>query len=206
MPEGGGPRPLDDTCLIKSGKIWKSWVTTNAAASTNTTIATRLQSQSTEQINVLVGIIRLYPLRKLRKTSSICYAEMRLGVAHMARKTPRIALLAAVRSSLVLRPAASPPRYGFLASQFAYAIVKWSKIQVVTGDVWCQILISHGATNAEGSLSQMKFQHSNDASYRPDIDGLRALAVCAVVLFHAFPSIMPGALSVLMFSSSSLAS
>lgn len=29
-------------------------------------------------------------------------------------------------------------------------------------------------------------------SYRPDIDGLRALAILAVVVFHAFPTLMPG--------------
>ena len=29
-------------------------------------------------------------------------------------------------------------------------------------------------------------------TYRPDIDGLRAVAIILVVLFHAFPDIMPG--------------
>ena len=30
------------------------------------------------------------------------------------------------------------------------------------------------------------------ADYRPDIDGLRALAIIPVVIFHAFPALMPG--------------
>ena len=34
--------------------------------------------------------------------------------------------------------------------------------------------------------------HARAANYRPDIDGLRAIAVAAVVLFHGHPELLPG--------------
>ena len=39
---------------------------------------------------------------------------------------------------------------------------------------------------------QTKVQNLIKLSYRPDIDGLRAVAVIAIVAFHAFPSLIPG--------------
>jgi len=38
----------------------------------------------------------------------------------------------------------------------------------------------------------MSSQGSHSISYRSDIDGLRALAILPVVLFHAFPNLLPG--------------
>lgn len=37
-----------------------------------------------------------------------------------------------------------------------------------------------------------KVEHGPHTGYRPDIDGLRAVAIVSVVIFHAFPSALPG--------------
>ncbi|KAF0692243.1 hypothetical protein As57867_010888, partial [Aphanomyces stellatus] len=53
--------------------------------------------------------------------------------------------------------------------------------------------------DAEPSLDHLQAKEAapleeggHPITYRPDIDGLRALAVIPVVIFHAYPELLPG--------------
>ena len=48
-----------------------------------------------------------------------------------------------------------------------------------------------GGFDTDSSLQNVT-QSIHTSTYRADIDGLRAVAVCSVVVFHAFPGVIPG--------------
>ena len=62
---------------------------------------------------------------------------------------------------------------------------------------FCKNRVSAVSMSPESSLSSPspatpEKTHSKSSGYRPDIDGLRALAVFAVFFFHAFPEVVRG--------------
>ena len=56
----------------------------------------------------------------------------------------------------------------------------------------CLCLCPPWSIFVSASLNRHFPQSHRSLFYRPDIDGLRAAAIVAVVLFHAFPSLIPG--------------
>src|ERR1700716_4663674 len=57
---------------------------------------------------------------------------------------------------------------------------------------WRREVCASRLTYSFGAIMDWPMLSSPSSRYRPDIDGLRAIAVMLVVNFHAFPEAMPG--------------
>ena len=57
-----------------------------------------------------------------------------------------------------------------------------------------QFLSGDSTAVSLGSVEVTPFEQTSvrTLDYRPDVDGLRAVAIIAVVVFHAFPTVIPG--------------
>src|SRR6266550_1524252 len=70
----------------------------------------------------------------------------------------------------------------------------WRQFDIFAGEASlarevCQFSLAYSVRRA---IMDRLILSSAPTKYRPDIDGLRAIAVMLVVFFHAFPEAMPG--------------